>query len=332
MSYIGNEPIVSATRTVTEVTATAGQTVFNANGGYTVGYLDVFLNGSKLTSTDFTATNGTTVTLTEAAQVNDIVRLEALGTFSVADVDVSSISATGTPSSTTYLRGDGSWSSIASSQWTTTGSDIYYNTGNVGIGTSSPAAKLGIQSSSDGSDSIRIRSAKGNAVDGLYGTIIFSSSTSSSFDVNGASISSGSYYIDGGDLRFSTSNGGSRIERGRFTVGGDFQFNSGYGSVATAYGCRAWVNFNGTGTVAIRASGNVSSITDRGVGLYTINFTNAMPDANYTVASCGTSSANYRTAIDDISQAPQTTGVRIITQTGNGIDNDTPYGLFSIFR
>jgi hypothetical protein len=45
--------------------------------------------------------------------------------------------------------------------------------------------------------------------------------------------------------------------------------------------CRAWVNFNGTGTVAIRASFNVSSITDNGVGLYTINLTNAMPDTNY---------------------------------------------------
>jgi len=58
-------------------------------------------------------------------------------------------------------------------------------------------------------------------------------------------------------------------------------FNSGYGSVAKAYGCRAWVNFNGTGTVAIRASGNVSSITDNGTGNYTVNFTTAMPDANY---------------------------------------------------
>jgi len=58
-------------------------------------------------------------------------------------------------------------------------------------------------------------------------------------------------------------------------------FNSGYGSVAKAYGCRAWVNFNGTGTVAIRASGNVSSITDNGTGNYTVNFTLAMPDANY---------------------------------------------------
>jgi hypothetical protein len=46
--------------------------------------------------------------------------------------------------------------------------------------------------------------------------------------------------------------------------------------------CRAWVNFNGTGTVAIRASFNVSSITDNGTGDYTVNFTNAMPDANYS--------------------------------------------------
>jgi hypothetical protein len=51
---------------------------------------------------------------------------------------------------------------------------------------------------------------------------------------------------------------------------------------APLYMCRAWVNFNGTGTVAIRASGNVSSITDNGVGDYTINFTTAMPDANYS--------------------------------------------------
>jgi hypothetical protein len=63
------------------------------------------------------------------------------------------------------------------------------------------------------------------------------------------------------------------------------QFNSGYGSVATAYGCRAWVNFNGTGTVAIRASGNVTSITDNGTGDYTVNFTTAMPDANYFVSA-----------------------------------------------
>jgi uncharacterized protein (AIM24 family) len=53
---------------------------------------------------------------------------------------------------------------------------------------------------------------------------------------------------------------------------------------APSYSARAWVNFNGTGTVAIRASGNVSSITDNGTGDYTVNFTTAMPDANYSVA------------------------------------------------
>ena len=50
------------------------------------------------------------------------------------------------------------------------------------------------------------------------------------------------------------------------------------------YKCRAWVNFNGTGTVAIRAAGNVSSITDNGTGDYTVNFTNAMPDTYYAVS------------------------------------------------
>ena len=53
---------------------------------------------------------------------------------------------------------------------------------------------------------------------------------------------------------------------------------------APLYAARAWVNFNGTGVVAIRASGNVTSITDNGTGDYTLNFTTAMPDANYSVS------------------------------------------------
>ena len=48
------------------------------------------------------------------------------------------------------------------------------------------------------------------------------------------------------------------------------------------YAAKAWVNFNGTSTVAIRESGNVSSVTDNGSGDYTVNFTTAMPDANYS--------------------------------------------------
>ena len=52
-------------------------------------------------------------------------------------------------------------------------------------------------------------------------------------------------------------------------------------TIGRNFRCRAWVNFNGTGTVAIRGSGNVSSITDNGSGDYTVIFTTAMPDASH---------------------------------------------------
>jgi hypothetical protein len=117
---------------------------------------------------------------------------------------------------------------------------------------------------------------------------------------------------------------------------GDLQFNSGYGSVATAYGCRAWVNFNGTGTVAIRASGNVTSITDNGTGEYTVNLTTALTDANYSaVGSCGTGTAGN----DDLNltsyfnTAPTTSALRVGTQRANsGVSTDVAYIAVAIFR
>ena len=75
--------------------------------------------------------------------------------------------------------------------------------------------------------------------------------------------------------------GGAMAEQVRIASDGEFRFNSGYGSVAAAYGVRAWVNFTGSGTVTIKADGNVSSITDSNTGRYVVNFTNNMPDANY---------------------------------------------------
>jgi hypothetical protein len=54
---------------------------------------------------------------------------------------------------------------------------------------------------------------------------------------------------------------------------------------APVYACRAWVNFNGQGTVSIRDSGNVSSITDNNTGSYTVNFTTSMPDGNFSAVS-----------------------------------------------
>ena len=101
------------------------------------------------------------------------------------------------------------------------------------------------------------------------------------------------------------------------------------------YKCRAWVNFNGTGTVAIRASGNVSSITDLGTGYYQVNFTTAMPDANY--ALLGTSrlpSQNGVVVIVDMGDATRSTTVATIQTIGGtsfGLQ-DSAYNNVAIFR
>jgi hypothetical protein len=81
---------------------------------------------------------------------------------------------------------------------------------------------------------------------------------------------------------------------------------------APSYSARAWVNFNGTGTVAIRASGNVSSITDNGTGDYTVNFTTAMADANYAF-SAGTDNFNqvYPRGVGLFGTTPTTSGIRL---------------------
>ena len=112
---------------------------------------------------------------------------------------------------------------------------------------------------------------------------------------------------------------------------GNLSFNSGYGSTAVAYGCRAWVNFNGTGTVAIRASGNVTSITDNGTGDYTVNFTTAMPDANYSINGlCRINANNLNNISLSSATNPSTSAARFITNQGALFDAD--YVCVSIFR
>lgn len=88
---------------------------------------------------------------------------------------------------------------------------------------------------------------------------------------------------------------------------------------APLYAARAWVNFNGTGTVAIRASGNVSSITDNGTGDYTVSFTIAMPDASYCVAGIAAASTTKADLCGGASATPYTTTTaRILTSAGGG--------------
>jgi len=98
------------------------------------------------------------------------------------------------------------------------------------------------------------------------------------------------------------------------------------------FACRAWVNFNGAGTVAIRASGNVSSITDNGTGDYTVNFITAMPDANYSaIVNSHLIGNTIDTASVNGSTPYLTTSVRIKTG-GAGTLGDPSYVNVAIFR
>ncbi len=97
------------------------------------------------------------------------------------------------------------------------------------------------------------------------------------------------------------------------------------------YLCKAWVNFNGTGTVAIRASGNVSSITDNGTGTYTVNFTTAMSDANYATSGTASNGNNF-VGIDSDAAAPTTSAVRVQTYDGANTLQDSAYTSIVIHR
>lgn len=106
----------------------------------------------------------------------------------------------------------------------------------------------------------------------------------------------------------------------------NLRFNSGYGSVAVAYGCRAWCSLNGTGTIAIRGSGNISSVTDIGTGNYQYNLANAMPDANY-----GTSYSDYVWGVGYTDNF-QTTSFRSQTVDSTFVPTDPGFVQVAVFR
>jgi hypothetical protein len=109
------------------------------------------------------------------------------------------------------------------------------------------------------------------------------------------------------------------------------------------YTCKAWVNFNGTFSTSpfttanggIRAAGNVSSVTDNGTGNYTVNFTTAMPDANYVITGMGqeSNSSRNRAVRGPMDGLTTTTSFRITTvNAGNGDLLDFLYVHVAVIR
>ena len=111
--------------------------------------------------------------------------------------------------------------------------------------------------------------------------------------------------------------------------------NTPTGVLATQNGmtgiAKAWVNFNGTGTVAIRNSFNVSSITDDGTGLYTINFTTAMPNANYSPTINGGSGTGASAIGLLFTSAPSTTAFSVGMLNAAGSFVDREYVCVAVF-
>jgi len=123
------------------------------------------------------------------------------------------------------------------------------------------------------------------------------------------------------------------------TIRGSDNFDTAGGNAV-----KAWVNFNGTGTVAIRASFNVSSITDNGTGDYTVNFTNALADANYSFGyglaydTSGATPTNY-TALSikqglfaTFNTASACRVYTVYTASGTGGPNDMEVVRLNFFR
>jgi hypothetical protein len=174
--------------------ATSNQTTFSGSDSnsqtlaYSAGKVIVALNGTILKeTTDYTATNGTSVVLATGAEASHELTIMAFGTFDVANVDYADVNNTPTiPTNNNQL------------------------TNGAGYITSAPTPS-----------------------------------------------------------KLSTATGS-----------------------APSYSARAWVNFNGTGSLSIRANGNVSSITDYGTGYYGVNFSTAMPDVNYAPVAMGKSTTS----------------------------------------
>jgi len=184
------------------------------------------------------------------------------------------------------------------------GNGTWNSAGNVGIGTTSPFRTLDVRgfiSSSDGTT--RTEMVNGGGV-GYIGT---QSNHPLAFQTNNAEV--------------------ARIA----TNGQQSSIIPGFGTMYQQFGCRAWVNWNGTGTVAIRGSGNVSSITDDGTGSYTINFSTAMPDVNYAAIGGAVFSSSFLTCITSASNNQVASiGLRVTTDGGSLVDPNFAY--YAIFR
>jgi hypothetical protein len=311
-------------------TATAGQTTFSGSDdnsatlAYTAANLIVTLNGIVLENgTDYTATSGTSIVLAVAAALNDELNVVAFKSFTTADMVPASTGGTftgnvsvtgnlgvgtGSPEHALsvfkdsngnrteigidnidqrlvlgayFESGVGQYSTIQSTnnaETTATSLVLQPDGGNIGVGTSSsPNATLQVEGTDDANNLIVGHNNTDFAVytDSTVGEIRLKAE-----DGSGSNFSKYMTF-------YTHPSGSAATERLRIESNGNLQHLS-----KPAYFARAWVNFNGTGTVAIRSSRNVSSVTDNGTGNYTVNLTTAVASNAASITDGGNGGIN----------------------------------------
>ena len=257
------------------------------------------------------STGGGSVTLTAPSTASDLTLTLPSATGTVA-------TTTGTLTNPTIngFTGDTSVINVGSGQ-------IYKDTsGNVGIGTSSPTAISNYTS-------LCVNNATtGGIVDLMQG---------GAYKLRLIGTASAGQIETASSLPIVFAPAGT--ERARIDASGNWYMNSGYGSAAVAYGCRAWVNYNAT-TSTVRGSGNISSVTKNATGDFTLNFSSAMPDGNFGVSVATTmipgvnwvfGTANINSSGSTV-QANTTTTFRFSTTGPAGGAYDTQYVYATIFR
>ena len=203
----------------------------------------------------------------------------------------STISAGTTAGTAIAIAGDTTGNLAFQTNGTTTAMTIT-TAQNVGVGTTSPGALLSTRNGY-----VRVQAAN-QTVGDFSQRVGFEWTQETDIQVAKIEVSRPSWGNAPSDMVFFTrrASDGAVTEQTRITESGLFQMNSGYGSVATAYGCRAWVNFVGS-SGAINSSGGVSSVTRNGTGDYSVNFSFTFPDANYAGTGMGRRNSSAQRAV-----------------------------------
>jgi hypothetical protein len=326
----------------------AASVAFDGQASATVSYNTVgapSTTGTNASGTWGISVTGNAGTVTSADEVADTTCFPLFATASGAQSAAPKTNTGYTFNAATGLLGSVRAQTTGTTDATSTTTGTVTTAGGMGVAKTLYCADLQVtRAFSGGQINSYVSNTSNTALSSALHSVRVAGATAGDAQYQVANTGSGQYYtmglqnaLAGDPFVFSASstlgatNGWSVDSGGNMTITRNFATVGGY----PAFECRAWVNFNGTGTVAIRAAGNVSSVSDGGVGTYVINLLTAMPDANYAVNLTMQGDTNYAALINAAPAAatPLTASTIPIQTTGAGGSNvDSATICVTVFR